>query len=1267
MICNFLAGENELMSEDKNNKEQNKGVKVTSDNNNAGAAIAGANANVPAGEPDLDAGDDILELIRRRKAAESGKSRPEAEAADKAVSEGDADDLFNIEGLDHELPAPPRKGADTRVVDRTAISREQQKSGTDLRRTITADTANNDAALGETFEDLKRTLEVDAGTFAYSGDPSERSKKKPVKADTSDAAAKPAKKESADAAAKPAKTESADAAAKSAKSESADAAAKSAKSESAGTTKKSADASGEKKTDQKKDEKEKKSEIDIADRTDIDIKDYFFPEPEEKPQENAGKNKDDKTSEGDTSGTSGDQAEKAGSSAAADKKKEGSSEGGKSSEKSGKSSSDKKASDKKTAKKKKGTEADKEAASDALLEELVSEEIGGEGGKGGDDKRYGFKPYTRELRSMELAAAAQAEAEKESNSLTGKFKRMATKRKKSASGAGTKSKSSAGSKSSSGKSSSAKSSSGKGSKSKSGSGQSRATKNSKTLTNYKVPKNTAAYKLTDYQKYAKNNKGKSKSKKRSRKPKKKWVGFVKAFISTIIVAVIIGCIAGAGYTAYVVSHAPVIHPKNIYDTLDVSSHIYDDQENLVDEIYFSENRELATFDQLPENLTNAFIAVEDKTFWTHKGFNFRRIIGAILERFHGGRISGTSTITQQLARNVFLPEEKSVRSIKRKIIEMYYAYEIEQELSKEEIITAYLNTIYLGYGCYGVDTAAKMYFDTDVEGLTLEQCAALAALPQAPGSYALLTTEPTEASVEYGNGIYINDASADRRNMILNLMCQQGMITQEEKEAATRPLEEFIKPGSRNSVSSTSAFKDYLIETIKRDLMNEYGIEEEQAVKIIYTKGLNIYTTLNSQAQETITKQFKDKDNFPSVEKGDGEVEAAMVITEVGTGEIKAMVGTRNATSQMAFNRATNPRQPGSSIKPLAVYAPALERSLEYQKDGKTFKFKDTGYDRQGTRLWGDYLTVSSIVVDEPMKVEGRTWPLNVTRSYSGTQTFRTAIQKSINTCSVKILSQIGLDYSMDTVKRFGITSVVDDTSLPVNDYNLAALGLGAMTYGISPLEMSAAYAVFPNGGVRNTTICYTKVEDSGGRTLLESKSETVKVLDPGVAWIMTDVLQSVVSRGIAGDAEVDGIEVGGKTGTTDDRYDIWFNGFTPNISVALWIGTDKNVAMDSSSEKAAALWSKVVSRVDIADEGEYPDMPDNVFRAWNGEYYTTGTAPEKPPEPDPEEVKKKEEEKKKADAAKKAAEDAKKGAASGQTPAPAPAPAPSAETTPAG
>lgn len=716
---------------------------------------------------------------------------------------------------------------------------------------------------------------------------------------------------------------------------------------------------------------------------------------------------------------------------------------------------------------------------------------------------------------------------------------------------------------------------------------------------------------------------KKKKKKIKKKRNKVWI-FFRALIITLISFGILGCIAGGAYTAYVISNAETIHPDQIYDTLAVSTYIYDDKEKLVDEIYFNENRQIITYDQLPENLKNAFIAVEDKTFWTHKGFNFRRIVGAILEKFNGGgRISGTSTITQQLARNVFLPEDKSVRSIKRKIIEMYYAYEIEEELSKEEILTAYLNTIYLGYGCYGVDTAARKYFSRSVEKLTLSQCAALAALPQAPGSYALIVNEKGENTTKIRKGVYANDTSESRRNLVLQLMYEQGYITEKQRDKATKPLKDFIKPGSTSTASSTSAFKDYLIETVKNDLMEQYDLSEEQAVKLIYTKGLRIYSTMDSQAQKVITKEFKESDNFPSANKKGVKPEAAMVISEVGTGKIKAMVGSRNADGQMLFNRATNPRQPGSSIKPLTVYSAALQKSYEYQKKGQRFQFVDTGYDKQGPYGWGDYITVSSPVIDEKMTVKGETWPLNVTRTYSGANTFRSAIQKSINTCAVKILAQVGIPYSMDMLLKFGITSAIDDTSEPVNDVNLAALALGAMSEGISPLEMSLAYATFPNGGVRNTGICYTRVEDNNGRTILEAKSKKERVLDKGVAWIMTNVLQSVVTNGLGRPAALSDVKVGGKTGTTDSRYDIWFSGFTPSYSAALWIGTDENVQMDSYSEKAAALWGEIMGQVKRCKNGTYPGMPNNVFRAWNGEYYTNGTAP---PEPEPEEEEEEEE-----------------------------------------
>lgn len=703
-----------------------------------------------------------------------------------------------------------------------------------------------------------------------------------------------------------------------------------------------------------------------------------------------------------------------------------------------------------------------------------------------------------------------------------------------------------------------------------------------------------------------NTKAKSKSKpKKVRKKRNKVWAFFRAILIVFVSIGILAGIAGGGYAAYVISKADTIHPDRIYETLDVSSHIYDQNGDLVDEVYYSENRQIVNYNQLPENLKNAIVAVEDKTFWTHRGFNFRRIIGAVLEKFKGGRISGTSTLTQQLARNVFLPDEKEERTIKRKIIEMYYAYEIEQALTKEDIITAYLNTVYFGYGCYGVDTAARTYFGTTVENLTLEQCAALAAMPQSPDVYALLTSAEGENTTQIREGLYANDTSQDRRNLVLKLMQEQGYITAEEREAATKPIAEFINPG-KDSITSKSAFKDYLIVTVKQDLMDTYDLTEEQASKMIYTRGLKIYSTLAPKTQAIITREFADDSNFPTAKDGK-EVQAAMVIVEVGTGQIKAMVGSRNASGEMLFNRATSPRQPGSSIKPLTVYSAALQKSYELEKEGKKWKIQDFHYDRQGTLGWGDYVTAGSIVADQKMTINGDEWPKNVTRSYSGIQTFRTALQKSINTCAVKILSQVGVDYSMNMLKNYGITTAIDDTSASTNDLNYAALGLGAMSEGVTPLEMACAYAAFPNGGVRNTPICYTRVEDSNGNVILEGKSETVKVMDEGVAWIMTDVLKSVVSRGIAGNARVSGVDVGGKTGTTDDRYDIWFDGFTPELSAALWIGTDENVRMDSASDVAARTWSKIMGQLSRSKQGSYKSMPSNVVKK-NGEYYTSGT-----------------------------------------------------------
>ena len=758
---------------------------------------------------------------------------------------------------------------------------------------------------------------------------------------------------------------------------------------------------------------------------------------------------------------------------------------------------------------------------------------------------------------------------------------------------------------------------------------------------------------------------------------------------------------------------------------------------------------------MPEDLVNAFVAIEDKTFWKHHGFNWTRMIGAIISSLTGnGRISGTSTITQQLARNVYLADTKSVRSVKRKLLEMYYASRIEHSLSKEQIVEAYLNTIYLGYGCYGVNAASHTYFSKDVKDLDLVECAALAALPQSPDTYALLklsdeaqdAVDPKVVATD-PDTIVTNDVAKGRRQLTLDLMLDQGMISQADHDKAySMNLNDFIDPTISKVGSDYSYFHEYLVDTVINDLMEQHKMTYEDAERMVYTRGLQIYSTIDSTAQKVIVSEFADDSNFPyfdppqdgdgNILNSDGEIamynyandfdengnfrlsgeagdvrvnsdgsvtinkgkklyiyetevdggtdysiefktyyiyddegtlysiaggyvniptayksldsggnvvisadyfsdptysgnvdidgkdvvfkpgsyslssrsrqpQAAMTIVGVGTGEVKAMVGGRSTGGQKLLNRSLNARQPGSSIKPLAVYGAALQKSFELEQDGQKWQLTDFGIDKQGIKGWGDYITCHSSVEDERLRIEGRYWPNNFNNSFSGTNNFITAVQQSINTCAVKILLQVGAEYSVAQLKKFGITTLQDDTSDPVNDVNPAALALGAMTEGVTPLEMALAYASFPGGGKVNTPVCYYKVLDRNGEVLLESKSEQSDALDEGVAWIMTNVLQSVVNANNY--MYVEGFSPGGKTGTTNDEYDIWFDGFSPTYAGALWIGTDENVSLNTASTPAARLWGKIMNQIPAAAAGEYKEQPSNVIYT-AGCYFTEGT-----------------------------------------------------------
>ncbi len=847
----------------------------------------------------------------------------------------------------------------------------------------------------------------------------------------------------------------------------------------------------------------------------------------------------------------------------------------------------------------------------------------------------------------------------------------------------------------------------------------------------------------------------SKKSRKQRKKKKKHI-LLKLFAACVVLGLIC-CIAVFVYAGNIIKNSPDIDTSDINSLLSQTSTVYDSDGKVLEKIYGDKNRTIVSIKKIPENVQNAFIALEDKTFRTHHGFNIIRIFGAIKDKLvHGGAIGGTSTITQQLARNLYLEDSMQERSMDRKIREAYYAYLLEKRLSKDEILEAYLNTVNFG-GVYGIQTAAKAYFNKSVKKLTIAEAAALAAIPNAPSYYALLLRLPSNDlgdyadKVVYTSGDYSycwNDNVKDRMHLCLALMKEQGYITEKQYNKAMKvEVKDMVHPSKSKEDSISSYFADFAISSVIKDLQEQFGYDREKAQYLVYNGGLKIYTTLDSQAQSILEKEYADKSNFPypayyrtdydgniitssgsimlykydniisnkrftfksdefskkesgkvvlrknrrlkfykTVVNGEEGVsvempkmyywkdgyfysvegayinippgyaylnkyghvtikaklfkdypkvlrfddngnlytkdftkkatliqpQSAMTIIDNKTGAVVAMIGGRGAKGKMLYNRATATRQPGSSLKPIAVYSAALQKSFELQAAGKKYEYKDTGYDKQGTRLWGDYITAASMVIDERMTVNGKEWPKNSNFAYTGTQTFRTALQQSINTCAVKILSQVGTDYAYEHAKKFGLTTLIGEGS--VNDVNLAALGIGGLSQGVSTLEMASAYTTFVNNGVHKSYYCYDKVTDRNGNTIMEPQTKETEVLDPGVAWIMRDILQTVVSQGIAGNARIYGETVGGKTGTTgsqSENYDIWFDGFTANYTAALWIGTDVNIAMSEQSPKAALLWSKIMSQINNALGGTYSSRPSNVVTAnvnKRTEYFTAGT-----------------------------------------------------------
>ena len=635
-------------------------------------------------------------------------------------------------------------------------------------------------------------------------------------------------------------------------------------------------------------------------------------------------------------------------------------------------------------------------------------------------------------------------------------------------------------------------------------------------------------------------------------------------ITLVLIGVLCGCFCGIAFAMYVHIY---INPSAQETAVEISkglglnlnSFIYakesdSDEYTLYETIKGKENREWVDSDKIPDTLKNAVVAIEDERFYKHHGVDWVRTIGAVKGWLLGGTQYGGSTITQQLIKNITADNDYSV---KRKVNEIFRAFALEKEIDdKDRILVMYLNTIYLGYNSYGVQTAAMQYFDKDVSQLDLAESAVLAGLTNNPSIYDVYN-HPEKVK--------------ERQETILAQMLDQKMISQEEYEAAVaeelnyRPYEEY-----QQEIKSTySYFTDEVIKDVINDLMTEKGYSRLVAENMVYSGGLNIYATIDTKVQNALDEVWANADNFPNTEKYGEIPQSAMVITDK-QGDIVGIAGGRGEkTSSRGFSYASDARrQPGSSIKPLATYGPAMDAGIATPDT--------TVYDR-------------ALIQD----AEGNPWPMNDGKYPTGrAMTVKEGMTRSLNTISAQLLKQLTPQKSYEFMtQQLGfklVDSRTNEDGTVQSDIDLAPLALGALTDGVTVREMAGGFSTFINDGVYGGTRTYTKVTDSEGNTIMENTPNTDKgFTNVRTDYYMLDCLQNVTAHGTAYGIQLDGVETGGKTGTTTSNTDIWFCGITPKYSGAVWVGYEHNYRLDGLyGRNAAEIWLAVMQKVHAGDSG---------------------------------------------------------------------------------
>ena len=575
------------------------------------------------------------------------------------------------------------------------------------------------------------------------------------------------------------------------------------------------------------------------------------------------------------------------------------------------------------------------------------------------------------------------------------------------------------------------------------------------------------------------------------------------------------------------------------------------------------NRIWVDYEDIPENMKDAIIALEDRRFNIHHGVDWIRTIGVMVKPSNYGQ--GGSTITQQLIKN--LTDEKDVTYV-RKFKEILTALNLEKNFEKDEILETYLNTLYLSQGCYGIKTAAEVYFGKEVENLNLAECAALACITKEPTTYDPLLNPQN---------------NADRRKHCLDNMLSEGFITQEEyNEALNCKLVLSNDPNFVSQIKDSdsenkkdeevqSYYVDYIINQLIKDFQTDYDLSYIQAWKKVYYGGLRIYSAENTVIQDKLERIYENREKFPAIYNSGGEkVQSAMTIMDYKGRVVAIIGGADKKIVDRSLNRAEeSPRQPGSSIKPLSVYTYAI----------------DSNQITWGTRIL-DY---------SGTKREGKLWPTNYGGS-TGSGAYVTtqyALKKSLNTVPYRILEHVSLSKAYDFMKnKLHFTTMVDG----VDDADYSPLCVGGMNRGLTSLEMTAAFAVYGSGGKYYKPYPYYKVTNSDGSIVYfdNTNPEGEQVISADTAEVMNRMLQTVITEGTGGGYGVKGFQTFAKTGTTTNNYDRWFAAGTPYYVSAVWYGYDINRAISSSaSNPAAHIFKNVYDEIhkDLAEkEFEYPD-----------------------------------------------------------------------------